>query len=58
MKQTMVALHKWFRRNQISAMLADSRCIEGEHPEYCPPNCPIIVRADPDTCALFNYNAP
>ena len=40
------------RQNQISAMLADSQCIEGEVPGYCPPNCAIIVRADPGTCDI------
>ena len=28
-------------------MLANLRCIEGEVPKYCPPNCAIIVQADP-----------
>ena len=31
------------RRNQISAMLADSQCVEGEVPRYCTPNCAILV---------------
>ena len=31
---------RFYRRNQIPAMLADSRCIEGEVPGYCPPPPP------------------
>ena len=31
------------RQNQISATLANSRCIEGEVRGYCPPNCAILV---------------
>ena len=34
-------------------MLANSRCIEGEVPQYCAPNCTIIVRADPGTCDIL-----
>ena len=41
------------RRNPISAMLADLQCIEGEVPGYCPPNCAIIMRADPGTCDIL-----
>ena len=35
------------RQNKITAIFADSHCIEDEVPGYCPPNCAIIVRADP-----------
>ena len=37
-------------------MLASSRCIEGEIPGYCPPNCSMIVRADPGTCGYITNN--
>ena len=31
------------RQNQMSAMLANSLCIEHEVPGYCPPNCATLV---------------
>ena len=34
-------------------MLANARCIMGKVPEYCPPNCTIIVRAEPGTCDIL-----
>ena len=41
------------RQNQISAMSANSWYIEGEVPEYYPPNCTILVWADPGTCDIL-----
>ena len=46
-----------YRRNQISAMLIDSRCIEGEVPGYCPPPLCNISGADPGTLRYIINNA-
>ena len=45
------------RRNYISAMLADSRCIEGEIPGYCTTPLHNIGGADPGILRYINNNA-
>ena len=51
---TIICFHVHNRQNQISAMLANLRCIEVEIPGYPPPpNCAIIVQANPGTSTCY-----